>query len=265
MRLLKPSHQLLLVLLSAAALPAPGRADVRGSTPATEPAPSNEGLGFFVSWDAPFGDPRARTTRLAACRDTNAVDTLYLCLRTGVRHPRFVAFTADLYFHAVFGDSLGTFWHFERGAANSGGLSVRYERDASDTTRFTPPWRSIGVGVVGYKRAVSSGQLRMAFAVDTAHAVPLEPGITYTLARIMVRARQNTLTGCSAPTIVEWRTGSLAFGPGAEFKLHDGGVRWALSGARALEAFARDRREPRRQALARLSRIEPAGRLDPGP
>lgn len=254
---------------SVAAVLSEARADVSSPEAELHAAPPNDGLGFFLSWGRPYGEPGARSTRLGSCRDTTTTDTLFLCLRSGVTHPRFVAFSADLYFQASVQESLGTFWHLERGAANEGGMGIRFQRLAEEPESgpddFLQPWTSIGFGVVGYTRTRSSGRLRMVFAVDTAHAVPIEKDRTYTLARVLLRGRAEGLTGCEQRLGIEWRNGTLAFGPGAEFQLRKGGVRWVTNGSAGARTLSRLLGVKPREASALLTRVDPPSTLDPGP
>jgi hypothetical protein len=245
-----PRSALVLALALAAA---PARAE-------TPLPPPSTGMGFFLSWGRPWGEPGARSARLPACRDTTAIDTLYLSFRTPVAIPRLLAFTADLYFHAAAGDSLGDYWFFEGGAANAGGLSVAYQRRDGEG-EVGEPWRTRGVGIVSYSRTRASGKLRMAFAVDTLSAVPLAAGDHVTFARVFVRARHRALRGCAQPVAVEWRTGTLAFAAGQEYRLDRGGVRWAVSGREGLQALASVKLLDRRRARALLAEVEPAGPL----
>jgi hypothetical protein len=239
--------------LAGAALGAPAK---------VPPPPAPGGPQFFLSWHRPWGEPGAERLGRPACADTASADTLFLCLRPGVDMPSFVAFTGELSFHAEKPETLGTYWHFGRDAENQGGLSVRLQPEDEDTG-WVQPWRSKGTGGVGYLWTPRTGTLRMIYAVEPAKAVPLQGNRTYTLARIVIRARVPGLAGCGQGIAVELSRATLATDGMHEYAITSGGSRYAGSGRRAITALARLWHVDEQAARWRLNRVEPGGAWPP--
>lgn len=234
-----------------------------GGVPVPSQSPhAAKGPQFFLSWNRPWGQPGAEQVRRLACSDTSSVDTLYLCMRPGMFMPSFVAFTADLWFHAASPETLGTYWHFGRGAPNQSGLSIKFQPDDGDD-EWVQPWRSRGNGGVGYNRKPEAGQLKMIYAVEPQKAVPLVAGRFYTLARIAVQARRPGLEGCDQGIAIELGRATIATDGQHEYEVTQGGVRHAGSGARAIAALASLWRVDEKSARSRLKRVEPAASWPP--
>lgn len=242
---------------------APASASAPGAiAPDSARAAQGGGPQFFLSWGRPWGEEGAEPLRTATCGDTTRADTLFLCLRPGVDMPSLVAFTADLRFHSEPPETLGTFWHFERGAANQSGLSVRFQ-PAEGEAGWVQPWRTAGNGGVGWTRTRRSGLLRMIYAVPPRDSVPLRGDRVYLLARIAVQPRRTDLTGCEQAIAIELARASLATDGQHEFAVTQGGARYAGSGRRALTALARLWRMDEQSARWRLRRVEPGGPWPP--
>lgn len=224
--------------------------------------PAGIGPQFFLSWGRPWGDPAAMQSRRPACGDTTRADTLYLCFRSGVDIPGFAAFTAEITVHAERPETLGTYWHFERGAPNQSGVAVRFQPEEGDTA-WVQPWRSNGNGGVGYLRTKTAGRLRMIYAVEPKKAVPLQGNLVYTFARIAVKARASGLSGCEQGIALELTQATIAADSLREFSVNKGGWRYATSGARGMTALARLWHVDEQTARWRLRRVEPGERWPP--
>lgn len=163
---------------------------------------------LLLTWNAPAGWPRASDSRRHTCAARDSADTLYLSFLPGRASSGFNGFTASVRFHAQTGDTLGPWWHFERGGAHAGGMSCQF-----DPTAEIPgnrPWSHTGIGHVAYQRTPASAQLRLVYAVPTAQAEPLEPTTAYVLGRVILK-RLPALRGCEQPVCVEWEEATLAF------------------------------------------------------
>ncbi len=165
---------------------------------------------LYLTWDAPYGHPRARANRTARCTaDTTRGDTLYLSCLPGRASRGLNAFTADLRVHAAVGDSVGDWWRMERGGPNAGSVVVEFGPDASFPGR--QPWRVAGRGAALLQHRVGETQLKLIHAVALDDAAPVVADSVYTLARVIFRHRR-VLPGCEQPACIEWATGSLAYG-----------------------------------------------------
>ena len=174
-----------------------------------EGGPRADHAQLYLSWNAPWGMPRASAIRMPRCGDAAAADTLYLSFLPGRTGPGFNGFSAELLIHAAAGDTLGTWWHFEHGAENAGNLTVQWGPDPSFPGR--QPWAATGQGFVKLDRTPAGGRLLMVFAVPYEHAVRVAPDSVYTLCRIVLR-HARALAGCERPVCLEWAWATLAFG-----------------------------------------------------
>ena len=181
---------------------------------------------LYLSWNAPWGAPRATLTRAPRCADAAAMDTLYLSFFPGRTGPGFNGFAGELQFHPTGGDTLGTWWHFEHGAENAGHLTVQWGPDAGFPG--PQPWRVSGQGFVKLERTPTLASLRLVFAVPHEQSVPNAADTIYTLCRIVI-AHARPLPGCERPVAIEWRWASLAFGLKDEPRVSRGSrfVAWA--------------------------------------
>jgi hypothetical protein len=192
-----------------------------------EGGPRADKAQLYLSWNAPWGDPRASQTRAPRCGDAGAMDTLYLSFYPGRPGPGFNGFAGEVLFHpAARGDTLGTWSHFERGAENAGHLAVQWGPDESFPG--PQPWRVHGQGFVKLDRTPTLASLRLVFAVPHEQSVPSAADTLYTLCRIVI-AHATPLAGCDRPVCIEWRWASLAFGLKDEPRVTRGSrfVAWA--------------------------------------
>lgn len=168
---------------------------------------------LFMSWNAPWGMPRAQQARQPACSDSTVEDTLYLSVRTGRSAERFTGFTGQLLIHASGRDTLGRWWHMEgKGGSNPGSLRVEWAAMAPWAAQ--QPFRTSGQGFVLLDRTPTTARLRMVYAVPFDQAAPIAAETTYVLARVILKHRpERELAGCTQPVVIEWSSATLAFGP----------------------------------------------------
>jgi hypothetical protein len=166
---------------------------------------------LYLSWNAPYGMPRASSQRAPVCGDTTAVDTLYLSFLPGRTTDSFTGFSAELRFHATGGDTLGPFWHMEgKGGANPGNLQVEF--GPSETIPGVQPWTVAGQGLAFLDHTPDAMRLRTIFAVAFEQRSHVDSARVYTLCRILVRHRRTaTLAGCEQPVCVEWASARFGF------------------------------------------------------
>ncbi len=170
---------------------------------------NNERARIFLSWDAPWGMPRASRTHWPKSGDPRAADTLWLCLLPGRTSVGFLGFMADLYFRAAPGDTLGPWWHMEHGAPNNGGVIAEFGPD-DESFPQRQPWKSSGIPYAKMDRTPGSAHLQLLFAVPYTQAAPVIPDSIYTLCRVIFRHRRN-LPGAGQPVCIEWGSSSLDY------------------------------------------------------
>lgn len=163
---------------------------------------------LLLTWDAPYGLKRARTMRTPRCGDASANDTLYLSFLPGRASDTFSGFTALLQIHATLGDTLGPFWHFERGGANAGQLSAEWDQVADFPGRR--PYHVPGQGLIKLEHTPQMATLRMIYAVSHELGSHLAADSIYALGRVILR-HQKLAAGCDKPVCIEWRKGTFAF------------------------------------------------------
>lgn len=167
---------------------------------------------LFLSWDAPWGQRRAKRERRPACADSTVEDTLYLCVSTGRTSDRFGGFTAELMVRATGADTLGPWWHMHsKGGQNPGAMRVEYA--ALQQWGAPQPFRQTGQGFILLDPAGAVARVRLIFAVPSEPPTPVAAESVYALARITLKHMPHRgLAGCSQPVVIEWTKATLAFG-----------------------------------------------------
>lgn len=187
---------------------------VRPIAAAAEPA-------LYLSWNAPWGMPRAAASIAAPCGDSTATDTLYLCFDPGKDAPGFVAATAVLFFEAAPGSELPARW--AQGTATAPPVRVTF---ASDPDRgFVTPWSAQGAGQPFYDVVGGRGRLRLIYAIAANTGPGVRAGTLSGIARVLVPRAPADADGCAAPLCVEWAGGSLAYSRDDERPVKNG-ERW---------------------------------------
>ena len=157
---------------------------------------------LYMAWGAPWGMPGARSNLNLSCRDTNAVDTLYLSFETGRDVPRFYVMMAYLDILPAAGDSLGAFWDFSHNGANKGGLKIQVDPDG--TFPCPQPFVRPGMGIPRYDFEPAHGRLFVAYAVRLENPAPVLASTRYCFARLLLDRRRCSLPGASQPVCIEW-------------------------------------------------------------
>ena len=173
-----------------------------------------ENAQLFLSWDAPWGQKRARRERRPACADTTVEDTLYLCVQTGRDAEQFQGFTAEIMVRATGIDTLGAWWHMQgaaKGGQNPGAMRVEWA--ALQDWGAPQPFQQQGQGFILLDPSRSVARVRLIYAVPGGGHAPIQPQAVYVLARLVLKHMpQRGLSGCTSPVVVEWTKATLAFG-----------------------------------------------------
>lgn len=200
---------------------------------------------LFISWNGPWGTPRATRSRMPSCADTAAGDTLYLGVQFGRSAEHFTGFTATLLVHATGVDTLPPWWHMEsKGGENPGAMRVEWAASAPWVT--VQPFRVVGQGAAILDHDRAKGRLRLVYAVPFEQAAPVAADSVYTLARIILSHRKSAqIPGCKQPVVLEWAQSTLAFGLKDESAVAKG-ERWVSFSApyAATETFRRNSAKP---------------------
>jgi hypothetical protein len=174
----------------------------------------------YLSWDAPWGMPRARDTVMVACDDTTRADTLYLTFDPGQDLAELLGIDASLTFRAAPGDSLGPFWDLSRRGVNPWNLRIEFDEPPAGAES---PWQVSGMGAPAYKLNRDSARLELTYYINAAMAAPVAAGTRYFFARVMIRERRPYLRGCKQPVCVELNRLIVSY---------SGGRRWMTTGER---------------------------------
>jgi hypothetical protein len=178
---------------------------------------------LFLSWRQPYGMPGASDTLTIVPGDTSRTDTLFLSFDPGRDAPKFFAMYGRLYFHPQMGDTLGTYWHWERGWYNQGNMRMEFDNDG--TFPCLQPFVAYGMGAPLYEFAPGVGRLDLIYAVRAEDAAPVAAGTRYCFARVLFRQKKSMLPGSTQPICLEWAEGRLSFG-GADVVTTNGEHRW---------------------------------------
>jgi hypothetical protein len=194
----------------------------------TSRAPNSK---MYMTWRAPFGQPRATDEIMAACGDSTLKDTLFVCLDPGQDFDQFQSFTASFYFWAGAGDTLDQHWNFGDGM-NLHGLKVEFAPD--DVPGTEPLWPTSAYAIAGWSSTHASGKLRMLAAGPVGHGWPLKGGTMYVAARVLVPHAQLKNKGCDGPVCIEWSLALLGLGEGMlpEIKSGERFVSWNSRGGK---------------------------------
>lgn len=201
--------------VAAPATPAPEPASRSLSVPSTTGAADAAAAGarseLFLSWHAPFGEPRASETLALSCGDTTATDTLYLSFKPGRGSPGFAGFSATLMFRPVGPDTLGEFWHLGCGKPLPAGMSAKFDPEIG----YRQPWRVPGAGGTFYDCREGGARLRMVWAVPANQASGIHVDTLLALGRLVIRHPPARFARCNQPVCIEWSEAELVYEVGA--------------------------------------------------
>lgn len=205
------AKSLALLALAAGALAA--SADRAGAVFTTGPGDTTRvpDARLYLTWHAPFGQAGATDQLMAACGDTTAKDTLYMCFDPGMDVEGFQSFTATLYFWAAGGDTLDPHWKFGEGRSFTR-LEVQFAPEGVPGAE--PAWPASAFAASGYSSTIASGKLRMVAAGPDGRGWPLKGGKPYVAARLLVPRPALKGRGCDRPVCIEWSLALLGLGGG---------------------------------------------------
>ena len=166
---------------------------------------------LYLTWHAPFGQPGATDQIMAACGDTTAKDTLYMCFDPGRDVDHFQSLTATLYFWAAGGDTLDPHWKFGEGRSFRR-LEVQFA--PGGVPGAEPAWPASTFAASGYGSTRASGKLLILAAGPAGQGWPLKGGQPYVAARLLVPRPAARSRGCDRPVCIEWSLALLGLGGG---------------------------------------------------
>ena len=173
---------------------------------------------IYLTWQAPFGQPRAADTLSADCDSTHA-DTLWLSFDPGHASPTFLAVSADIVFHPAVGDTLGPFWGGDDEAAKRW---IKVESEPNPGLGYPMPYRTNGSGGWLFKRDGRNALIRWIYATPYGNAVGITRQI-FVAARIIMRHTPALAQRCQQPICIEWAESEITYdiGPARNF-VHSG-------------------------------------------
>ena len=170
-----------------------------------------ENAQLYLSWNAPWGQKRAKQVRMPACDDSTRADTLYLSFYPGRTSEHFSGVTAQVRFLATGTDTLGPWWHMESKGGENGG-NIRVEWGPSPDMPGPQPWRVEGHGFAMLERTSTAVRLQLLYAETLDDAGPNAANVTYTLCRVIIHHRPSRkLAGCEQPVAVQWLQATLGY------------------------------------------------------
>jgi hypothetical protein len=204
----------------------------------------------FLTWHAPWGEPRATAGLNVTCGDTTRVDTLYLCASPGRDVKQFVGMSGVFVFHAAPGESLDGWWNFPRGRGEASSILLRM--DPEPGFGGVQPWPTKGFGMVDLRTSPVDARLAFIYALPTGLATGAREDSVYCLAKLLLRRPPSAAT-CGRAVCVEAVDVKLAFGAEVGEFLAVGPNRLAVWNAEAGDPCApmREGRAPRRWSPGR--------------
>ena len=176
---------------------------------------------FFLSWNAPYGEPRARDQRTIACGDTSERDTLFVTFETGRDSVQLIAVDARIRIVPAPPDTLERHWWFES-RSNPAHLTVDFNlEDSPGAARI---WPTTGAGGVRTVSGPTGAQIRLVWAVRPMEASVVRGGTRYGFARLVI-PRPRDARVCERPLCFELEFGRFAFDVQDEHAVRDG-KRW---------------------------------------
>ena len=166
----------------------------------------------YLTWHAPYGDPRARDTLSVACGDSTAADTLYMSFTPGKSSETFIGASATVEFHPLGLDSLGPYWTAERDVPLPHLMKVSMEPGLG----YPQPWNVPGGTGTRWDCPGGKARLRMIYAVPVEKGIAVTEGGTLVLARIVLKRPPARFGRCVQPVCIEWVDAALAFDPGPD-------------------------------------------------
>lgn len=176
---------------------------------------------IFLSWNAPYGSPRAVQDLRAAC-DSTRRDTLYVCFDPGRDSTELVAIDAELRLWPADGDTLDRHWWFE---SRSNPAHLKADFNVADVPGATAPWSESGAGGIRTTSSADSARIRLVWAVRSRDFAVVRGGHRYSYARIVV-PRPPPGPACARPVCIELTYARLTYEVGRR-DLVRRGVRWA--------------------------------------
>lgn len=161
---------------------------------------------FFLSWNAPDGEPRGRESLSAACGDSSRRDTLYVTFDPGRDTTRVIAVDAEIRLWPAPGDTLDRHWWFES-RSNPANLLADFNLDGVPGAERI--WEATGAGGVRTVSLPDTAKIRLVWAVRMQDGAVLRGGRRYGFARLIV-PRPRSAGVCARPLCFELTYARLA-------------------------------------------------------
>ena len=154
----------------------------------------------YLSWHAPWGEPRATDTLSTNC-DSTAIDTLWLAINPGFSSPTMLGFSVTLLFHPAAGETLSSMWR--KSFMEEKIRLLMIDADPSPGLGYPQMFRTNGVGAASLDMTEHMGRLRIDYATPAPEAIGITPGL-YALARVLVKRPGPPDSRCGEPVCIDW-------------------------------------------------------------
>jgi len=208
--MMRRSTRTLLIALGSAALCFGGlRSAASPAAPSKGPATDDQPpVQVFLSWRAPYGQPRAKQAIMAPCgRDSSVRDTLWVSFVAARSWPTLYGVGMHFRFRAVAGDTLGPYWWLGQGGPPR--LEIQYPDP--DAWGYRRPWNVNGPAFPYFERTPNTFRLVITYIVNADSAGSVEAGVPYVLARMIFKRPTPDLPRCDQPICIEWSDSEFAF------------------------------------------------------
>lgn len=167
---------------------------------------------IFLTWNAPYGSPRATDQLNRACAGENGphADTLYLAYRLRESRDELIGVEGSIYIHAQFDDTLSAAWDDAELGKIPDWLTAEFP--TGNEEGFRAGWQSTGMGFPLYFKEETRGLFRAIYAVRADRAAPIEAGPIYTFARLIIDRHSSEFEDCDQGLCVEWIDAVFTFG-----------------------------------------------------
>lgn len=153
----------------------------------------------YLTWNAPWGQPRASDVRNVVCGDSSRRDTLYLTFDPVRDRSTLIAVDAEIRVWPSDGDTLDRHWWFES-RSNPAHLLADFNLD--DVPGALRVWTETGAGGVRSVSGPDTAFIRLVWAVRPADAATVLGGKQYAFARLIV-PRPRDAGVCGRPLCFE--------------------------------------------------------------
>ena len=174
---------------------------------------------IYLTWHAPWGEPRASDTLSAAC-DSTGMDTLWLSINPGLTSPTMLAMSVTLLFHPAPGETLSSIWR--KSFIEETTRLVIVDAAPNPGLDYPQMFKINGIGAASLDMTGHIGRLRIDYATPYNDAVGVTPRI-YAFARVSIKRPGPGDVRCGEPICIDWSELELGVSVKDDRKMHTHG------------------------------------------